>query len=91
MITRFSRRPGVETQVLDSTSVIAVRDQHLYFAVNRVGTRIWWLLAEPRTVDELVATLAREFAIDEATCRQEAESFLQQLAEKKLVDRLVSA
>lgn len=82
---RFIRRPEVETRLLDGAAVLVVPDEHLYFAINRVGARIWELLAEPRSLEALVAALAGQFDVAETECRREAEGFLRRLEEKKLV------
>lgn len=85
---RFARRAGVETQVLDGAAVLVLPGEHLYFAVNRIGARIWELLAAPQSLDEIVAALAAQFDVGEEQCRREADEFLRQLAGKKLVERL---
>jgi hypothetical protein len=82
---RYSRRPGVETRLLDGAAVLVVPDRQLYFAINRVGARIWDLLAEPRSLENLVAALANQFEISEPECRREAQAFLRHLSEKNLV------
>jgi hypothetical protein len=86
--SRFTRRAGVETRRLDGAAVLVVPEQHLYFAINRVGARIWDLLAEPHSVETLVAALAAQFEVAESECRREAEAFLLQLTERDLVHRL---
>lgn len=85
---RFTRRAGVETQLLDGAAVLVLPGEHLYFAVNRIGGRIWELLATPQSLDEIVAALAAQFDVAEEQCRREADEFLRQLAGKKLVERL---
>jgi hypothetical protein len=85
---RFTRRPGVETRLLDGAAVLVRPEVHLYFAINRVGVRIWDLLAEPQSLETLAAALATQFEVTEAQCRQEAEAFLRQLTEQDLVQRL---
>ena len=83
----FQRSPDFADCAVDRAAIILNADRQLYFGVNRVGARIWGLLATPRSVDELVRTLTGEFAVDEQVCRCETESFLRQLQERKLVIR----
>jgi hypothetical protein len=85
---RFTRRAGVETRLLEGAAVLVLPEKHLYFAVNRVGARIWELLAEPHSLETLVIALAAQFEIAESECRREAEAFLGQLAEQHLVQRV---
>lgn len=85
---RFKRRAGVETRLLDGAAVLVLPESHLYFALNRVGVRIWDLLAEPQSLEMLAAALAAQFDVTETQCRQEAERFVHQLAAQDLVLRL---
>jgi coenzyme PQQ synthesis protein D (PqqD) len=84
----FRRRPGIEVRTIERAAVLVESEQHLYFALNRVGARIWSLLEQPRTVAEMTAILAGEFTVDEAECRRHTEQFLRLLIEKKLAARL---
>ena len=47
-----------------------------YLGVNAVGARIWELIETPRDMAAICATLVREFAVDDATCRAEVERFV---------------
>lgn len=83
----FSRTAGIEARAVDRAAVLVNPAQHDYFGVNRVGARIWALLEQPRRVSEIVSTLLREFAVDEAVCRRETEAFLTQLLARKMIAR----
>ena len=48
------------------------------------SARIWTLLEQPITEDQTVATLVREFAIDEAACRAEVRAYLAKLEREDL-------
>src|SRR3569832_2055956 len=54
-------------------------DRGLCYGLYAVGTRIWALLAEPRTVDERCAQLLREYKVDPAQCRSEVVGLLAEL------------
>lgn len=84
---KYRRLPGIEVRGVDRTAVLVGPDAHSYFALNRVGTRIWSLLEPPRTIAEMTAILASEFTVDEAECRRQTEQFLRLLCEKKLAAR----
>src|SRR5690606_38025396 len=42
--------------------VLLQLDSGLYFSLENVGTRIWQLIQEPVSVEEVVATVNREFS-----------------------------
>ncbi len=56
-----------------------------YFNLNEVGARIWELLAEPTTVEALVAALTSEYAVDADTAREQVVEFLAELRERGLL------
>lgn len=56
-----------------------------YFNLNEVGTRIWELLAQPTTVEALVAALTSEYDVDTDTAREQVLEFLAALRERGLL------
>jgi hypothetical protein len=60
-------------------------DQGVCYGLDRVGTRIWALIAEPRSIDTLCAQLIREFDVEEAVCRHEVIDLLKDLRAERLV------
>ena len=56
-----------------------------YFEFDKVGAAIWGLLSAPATLDSLVTSLTSQFEVDAAQCRQETQSFLNEMVEQGLV------
>lgn len=71
---------------LDGEEVILHRGSEKYFGLNEVGTRLWEALEEPRTVDELVATIAEEFDVPEERSREDVETFVADLKAADLIE-----
>lgn len=55
------------------------------YGFNDVATRIWALLAEPRSIDSLCEQLQAEFDVDEQQCRTEVAELLEELRIEGLV------
>lgn len=55
------------------------------YGFNSVGTRIWELLAEPRTLDNLCRELASDYDIDPEQCRRDVLPYLQSLHDEGLL------
>ena len=72
---------------LDGEEVILHQESEEYFGLNEVGTLLWDLLAEPHTVDELVAEVQAEFDVAEAESRGDVEAFLEDLEDAKLIEK----
>ncbi|MEA2399176.1 MAG: hypothetical protein QOK25_2732 [Thermoleophilaceae bacterium] len=83
--TPLVRRPEPLTAQVDGETVMFQPDAGSYFALGVVGTRVWDLLSEPRSVADICATLRGEFAIDPHTCRSEVLAFVNEMHDKQLV------
>lgn len=71
---------------LDGEAVILDTDASEYYGLNEVGTRIWTLLQEPRTFEELVDALLEEYDVDRDQCEEDVSELLEQMMEKDLLD-----
>lgn len=60
-------------------------EQGTCYGFNGVGTRIWDLLAEPRSLDDLCAQLLTEFEVDADRCKAEVIALLEELRAEGLV------
>ena len=58
------------------------------YGLNSVATEIWRMLEEPKSVDEICATLTTDYDVDAATCRSEVLALLSQLEQEGLVKQL---
>ena len=81
----FVRTDDYISTKLDGEEVILHSESEQYFGLNEVGTRLWDSLEEPRTVDELVATIREDFDVSEEQSRRDVESFLADLEGADLV------
>lgn len=70
---------------MDGETVMMNVSQGTYFGLGGIGGRIWTLLAEPVTTEQMVRTICAEYAVDEATCRADVAQFLQELLAHGLV------
>jgi len=57
----------------------------VYYGLDSVGARIWALLAEPRSVAELVTTIVDEFDVTPERCERDLLALLDDLAARGLV------
>lgn len=73
-----ARTIGGETIVLDLPN-------SQYFAVTGVGSRVFELLGEERSLADLVAVVVAEYDIDEPTARRDVEAFVDRLRQAQLL------
>lgn len=70
---------------LDGKVVLLSIENGEYYHMNEVGSRIWALIEQPLTVEEILARLLVEFDVERATCEQEALTFLDNLRQRRLL------
>ncbi len=61
-------------------------DSGKYFGLNPVGARVWQLVAAPRKVSEILATLLSEYEVPADRCRADLFALLQKLQEAGLIE-----
>jgi len=70
---------------LDDEAVVLSLEGGVYFGLNPVGTRIWRLVQQPRTVREVRDCLVGEYDVDPRRGERDLLAFLGQLVAKGLV------
>jgi hypothetical protein len=71
---------------LAGEQVILDLSSGMYYGLNPVGTRIWQLIQEPKTVKEVEETLLSEYEVEVEQCQQDLMAILQQLKEQGLIE-----
>ena len=74
----------IETEV-DGDLVALDIEQGNCFGFNATASRVWQILAEPRSIGAIVDNLLEEFAIDRATCQTAVIQLVQEMVSRKLV------
>jgi hypothetical protein len=84
----YIRNEETITGQLDSDLVMVDIEKGSYFSLNAVGTRIWELLENPLTVDELCHTLTEEFEVDDDQCHMEVVEYLAEMRKHDLIRKV---
>lgn len=82
---KLKRADDLLSAALDDELLMMSIEKGSYYSLNSVGARIWELLENPMTFDELVARLLEEYDISVETCRLEVENFVHALRERGLL------
>jgi len=76
---------GVVFRELDGEAVVLNLDSGVYFGLDEVGTRIWLLAQEHRSLRRVWEMLQSEYDVQPSTLEQDLIRFIDQLAAKGLV------
>ena len=76
---------GVRETVNQDGAVLLDIEQGLCFSVNPVGTKIWKMIKDGRSVDEIVDALEEEFRLPRTQLLTDVSDFVKQLENMRLV------
>lgn len=88
---KYQISPEVLFSKIDDEVIIMSIEADSYFGLDPVGSRIWELLEQPATMDELVSQLVQEYDVSEAECRQDAQDFVTEMVARGLILELDTA
>jgi coenzyme PQQ synthesis protein D (PqqD) len=71
---------------LGEESAILNLKNSMYYGMNPVGTRIWTLLKEPRSVQQLRDALLNEYDVDAASCERDLLDLLGKMRSEGLIE-----
>lgn len=73
------RNNSLLTTEVDGELMAMSIDLGLCFGLDRIGTRIWALIAEPISLDALCAQLGSEYDVEASTCRSDVARLVERL------------
>lgn len=78
--------PSQVSRTVGQEAVILELDQGTYFGLDPLGTRVWNLIQEPRTVAELCDAITAEYDVSRERCEADVVALLRRLGENGLVE-----
>jgi len=84
--SRVAATTEVASAELQDEAVLLNLKDGVYYGLNPVGSRVWELVQEPRTVGEVCDTIASEYDVEPDRCERDVVSLVQELAASGLVE-----
>lgn len=81
----YRRRPDSVSAELGVESAVLDLEGGSYFGLNETASFVWRLLERPRTIDQLLASVMAEYAVDAQSCRAAVGRLLDRLENEGLV------
>lgn len=75
----------ISSELPDNEAIILDLDAGLYYGLGAVGGRIWQLVQQPITVQEIYNTILAEYEVAPDRCETDLFGFLEQLIDHKLI------
>jgi hypothetical protein len=75
----------VSCALADESAILNMKNS-VYYGMNSVGTRVWNLLGEPKTIVQLRDTLLAEYEVEPERCERDLLQLLEQLRAEGLIE-----
>ena len=85
MAHKYIRNQEIVTANIDDDLVMLDVDQGKYFSLNPVAVRVWELLENTPSKNELCTILMEEFEVDAVQCQSEVQVLLDEMIALKLI------
>lgn len=84
----YEEMPKVLTTFAQGEVIMLDLDTDRYLSLNGVGTRIWQMLTQGMTGQQIVQQLVQEYDVSLPAAERDVTTFLQQLAEMEIIQPL---
>lgn len=75
----------ITSQLGDESVMLSLKDG-IYYGLDALGTRIWGLMKQPRSVREICETIEGEYDVQPDACEQAVLALLRDLEARNLVE-----
>ena len=81
----ISIQPDVLSQTVDKEAVLLDLKNELYYGLNEVGARIWQLLQEDNSLEQIKEVLLEEYDVDETLLQKDLDTLVSALKQADLI------
>ena len=81
----YQRKDGIMAADLNGETVMMDVETGKYYNIGRVGGRMWELLENPMSREQLVAALTKEYDVSAEQCDKDIEPFMAKMLEIGLI------
>ena len=81
----LDKNEDILSSKIDDEIVMMSIDHGKYYGLDSIGSRIWELLDQTRTLTEIIEILTKEFDVSKEQCSQDCYSFINDLIKKKII------
>lgn len=79
------RSADISARTIGDETIVLNLPRSRYFTIRGVGVRLFELLAEDRSIDDLVDTIVAEYEVDHVLARRDVEGFIARLRDAGLL------
>ena len=83
--TNIKKSPNAIESEIDGDIVLMNIYNNEYYSMDSIGSSIWKMLEEPKTIAEIIEQLLEKYDVSPETCEKDTLKFLNQLLDKQII------
>jgi hypothetical protein len=87
-LTRFRQARGVLSRSFGGEVILAPSDREEFESLSRTAADVWSLLAQPRSLGDIVRSLEDAYAAPGTRIARDVEPLISDLADRGLIERV---
>ena len=84
---KYSRNEQIIDGELDDNQVMMHLDKGKYFGLDPVAKKIWQLIENPKSIDEITSVLLDEFEVMPEQCLEDVQAFLEKAIQFDIIKK----
>jgi hypothetical protein len=84
---KYSRNDQIIDGELDDNQVMMHLDKGKYYGLDPVAKRIWQLVEEPKSINEITSILLEEFKVSHEQCSEDVKEFLEKAIHADIIKK----
>ena len=81
----FKLSPSLAWRKVDEEVMVLNLETSFYYSLNETGARIWELLDQGKTAEQIAGTFMTEYDVNEKVAQKEVASFVAELKRQKFI------
>jgi len=83
--SKYQRASHVVGSSLDDAMILSSMENEKFYGLNKVASRIWKILEESVTMEEVVVKMLDQFDIEKKACEQDVSAFFQEMIKAGII------
>ena len=83
----FRQNTALDVSEIDGEKIMMDLENGCYFMLNDVASRIWELVEEAKSTEEIIDTLLGEYEVERSVCEAQVYRFMEELEKRTLIIR----
>lgn len=82
----LTKSEKIASRIIEGQAFIVTPLNSTLHIINEVGTRIWQLIEEKKSVQGIIETICEEYEIDQATAKRDTLEFIDSMKKKNILE-----